>query len=158
MHYQKSDRCVQLKRTKRYHMHYTTERVVWFELLAQLLLYLASGKALVGYLFNYRGNPLHKLVTPLTSLLTQVPRGQVNDREPDTSISSDDDSVDEGEDRMSDHDPNEDDDSVDLKKMILIIATLAFPTRIGDQNWSMNLTLTIAGLICDCIVFHSCLA
>ena len=69
-HSQKSDRCVQLKRTKRYHMHHTAERVAWFELFVKLLLYLASGKAYVGYLFNYRDNPLHKLVTPLISFLT----------------------------------------------------------------------------------------
>jgi len=69
-HSRKSERCVQLKRTKRYHMHHTAERVAWFELFVKLLLYLASGRAHVGYLFNYRDNPLHKLVNPLITFLS----------------------------------------------------------------------------------------
>jgi hypothetical protein len=73
----------------------------------------AIGKAHVRYLFNYCDNHLHKLVSPFVSLLTYLPRSQVNDRELDSpSISGDDG----GEDRMSDHDPYEDDNSMDFEK------------------------------------------
>lgn len=53
---------IQLRRTKKYHMRHTAERVELFTLLAKLLWYLVSGKSHVGYLFNHNDNPLHKIV------------------------------------------------------------------------------------------------
>lgn len=55
---------VKLRRTKKFRMRYTAERVELFELLAKLLWYLISGKSHVGYLFNHSDNPLHKIVFP----------------------------------------------------------------------------------------------
>jgi hypothetical protein len=53
---------VKLRCTKKYHMRVASERVELFLVLAKLLWYLISGKSHVGYLFNYDGNPLHRLV------------------------------------------------------------------------------------------------
>lgn len=54
---------VKLVRTKKFSLRETAERVELFTVLAKLLWYLISGKARVGYLYNYTDNPLHKIVT-----------------------------------------------------------------------------------------------
>jgi hypothetical protein len=61
-HSQKSKQGVKLRRTKKYRLRDTEERVELFQLLAKLLWYLISGKSHVGYLFNYEDNPIHKIV------------------------------------------------------------------------------------------------
>jgi hypothetical protein len=53
---------VKFRRTKKFHMRDTGERVELFRLLAKLLWYLISGRSHVGYLFNYPGNPIHQAV------------------------------------------------------------------------------------------------
>jgi len=44
-------------------MRNTTERVDLFKLLAKLLWYLISGRAHIGYLYNYNENPIHTIVS-----------------------------------------------------------------------------------------------
>src|SRR5271170_294787 len=53
---------VHLNRTRKYHMRAASEIAKLFQVLVNLLYYLSSGKAHVGYLFNYEDNPLHELV------------------------------------------------------------------------------------------------
>jgi hypothetical protein len=53
---------VKLRRTKKFHLQHTGERVELFQLLARLLWYLISGRSHVGYLFNYEENPIHRIV------------------------------------------------------------------------------------------------
>jgi hypothetical protein len=53
---------VHLRRTKKFRMTNTAERVEFFTLFAQLLMYLISGKSHVGYLLDYTENPIHDLV------------------------------------------------------------------------------------------------
>jgi hypothetical protein len=43
-------------------MHKKDERAEFFELLVKLLWYLGSGKAHVGYLYNFENNPLKEIV------------------------------------------------------------------------------------------------
>jgi hypothetical protein len=45
-------------------MRVTAERVELFHLLAKLLWYLISGRSHVGYLHNYKENPIHEIVPP----------------------------------------------------------------------------------------------
>jgi hypothetical protein len=54
---------VHLRCTKRFHMRVTKERVELFYVLAKLLYYLSSGKAHVGYLFDYERHPMHQPVS-----------------------------------------------------------------------------------------------
>ena len=53
---------VALRRTKKFHLQHTGERVELFQLLAKLLWYLINGECHVGYLYNYEGNPIHRIV------------------------------------------------------------------------------------------------
>lgn len=53
---------IQLRRTREYHFRSPKELGLLFQELTCLILYLCSGKAQTGYLFNYPDNPLHKLV------------------------------------------------------------------------------------------------
>jgi len=53
---------VRLYHTKPFHLENTEERVSLFQLMANLLAYLSSGKSHVGYLFNYPENPIHQIV------------------------------------------------------------------------------------------------
>jgi hypothetical protein len=55
---------IALRRTKKYHLQHTIERVELFQMLAKLLWYLVHGCSHVGYLFNYDQNPLHTIVHP----------------------------------------------------------------------------------------------
>jgi hypothetical protein len=57
-------RRIQLRRTKKFHMTIANERVELFRLLAQVLIYLSSGRSHVGYLYDYPENPIHLLVIP----------------------------------------------------------------------------------------------
>lgn len=66
---------VQLRRTKAYHLRLGNEREDIFRLLARLLWYLSSGRAHVGYLFNYPDNPLHDLVLPSSPRLINMGSG-----------------------------------------------------------------------------------
>jgi hypothetical protein len=50
---------IALRRTKKFHLQHTDERVELFQILAKLLWYLVSGRSHVGYLFNH---PIHKIV------------------------------------------------------------------------------------------------
>jgi len=59
---------VTLQRTKKFHMLHTPERVELFRALAKLFYYLVSGRSHCGYLFNYNGNPIHKIVSPFVLL------------------------------------------------------------------------------------------
>lgn len=45
-------------------MRNTEQRVEFFKLFARVMLYLTSGKAHVGYLFDYDENPIHRIVSP----------------------------------------------------------------------------------------------
>ena len=62
------DRCdrVYLRRTRPYRFRIPGDLALLFEEVASLVLYLRSGSARTGYLFNWSGNPLHALVTSLT--------------------------------------------------------------------------------------------
>jgi hypothetical protein len=51
-----------LRRTRKYHFREPTEFSELFQELTYLFWYLSSGKAHVGYLFDYPGNPLKALV------------------------------------------------------------------------------------------------
>jgi len=53
---------VQLRRTRAYHFRSPKELSLLFQELTCLILYLCSGKAQTGYLFDYPENPLHTLV------------------------------------------------------------------------------------------------
>jgi hypothetical protein len=53
---------VMLRHTRKYHFREPTELFELFLELTNLLCYLSSGKAHVGYLFDYPGNPLKALV------------------------------------------------------------------------------------------------
>jgi hypothetical protein len=53
---------VHLHHIRKYHMWAASEIARLFQVLVNLLYYLSSGEAHVGYLFNYDDNPLHKLV------------------------------------------------------------------------------------------------
>jgi hypothetical protein len=55
---------VHLRMTEKFRMGVTSERVALFHLLANLVYYLSSGKSHVGYLFNYKQNPIHQIVCP----------------------------------------------------------------------------------------------
>ncbi len=66
--YKRADR-VKLRRTRVYHFRSPKELGLLFQEVAYLILYLRSGQARTGYLFNYPENPLHKLVkNPLIDL------------------------------------------------------------------------------------------
>lgn len=45
-------------------MRDTYDRGDVFVLLAKLFWYLQSGRAHVGFLFDYEGNPIHEIVRP----------------------------------------------------------------------------------------------
>jgi hypothetical protein len=60
---------VALRRTKKFHLQHTGEWVELFQLLAKLLWYLISGESHVGYLHNYEGNPLHRIVYTILECL-----------------------------------------------------------------------------------------
>jgi len=53
---------VNLRRTKKFRMRNTEERIELFVLLAKLLWCLRSGRSHAGYLFNYATNPIHNIV------------------------------------------------------------------------------------------------
>jgi hypothetical protein len=53
---------VTLRRTRKYHMRDPQELIELVKIVVHILCHLTSGKAHVGYLFNYDGNPLHNLV------------------------------------------------------------------------------------------------
>lgn len=53
---------ITLHRTQKFRMRRTDDRVKFFRFLARVLFYLVSGKARVGYLFDYEENPIHALV------------------------------------------------------------------------------------------------
>ena len=54
-------------------MRNTDQRVEFFKLFARVMLYLTSGKAHVGYLFDYDGNPIHRIVSPtLTGFSNEI--------------------------------------------------------------------------------------
>jgi hypothetical protein len=61
---QHSSERVVLRRTKKFHMRSSEERVKVFQIIAKLLWYLISGKSHVGYLYNYDNNPIHNIVCP----------------------------------------------------------------------------------------------
>jgi len=65
---------VKLLRTKKFSFRDTNDRVELFTLLVGLLCYLVSGEARVGYLYNYRDNPLHNIV--LTYCIAELMLGE----------------------------------------------------------------------------------
>ena len=58
---------ISLRRTKKFHLQHTGERVELYRILAKLLWYLIGGRSHVGYLFNYAENPLHRIVLYLAT-------------------------------------------------------------------------------------------
>jgi hypothetical protein len=54
---------VLLRRTREYHFRSPKELGLLFQEVTYLILYLCSGEAQTGYLFDYPENPLHNLVT-----------------------------------------------------------------------------------------------
>jgi hypothetical protein len=53
---------VTLRRTKPFHIAEIEDCIALFNLFAELLTYLVSGKSHVGYLREYENNPIHQIV------------------------------------------------------------------------------------------------
>ena len=108
---QNSKKCVTLHRSRKYYMRSTAHRVDFFKDYAKLLWYLTSGKAHVGYLFDYGDNPLYEYVLPTFLLLMFLGSGKAANPvgTPNTSTTQPEPSVRDTASRVSDDREDEDD-------------------------------------------------